>query len=863
METTHTVRTGSATETICNSDILLYDHFQRDEYGRVVAGQLSGVDMVNMTEGSTCLNALHKQEIKVEKETGFHSDIIKVEAGLNNPTQTTQPAETVVNIEEPGLLPDVILCNGVKQEPRYTPTFVYLDWFIDDKNVCLKNIESGLNEPIETIQPSGTVADLVVFNSPPAESMADLVGFNSQPTESMAGLVTFNSEPAETLADFAAFNSEPEETVADFAAFNLLPDIMFNQVKIEPLLKLDNPNTPSEKEVHLKNIHVHNENQGSTQVGVNDEKQGSTQVGVDDESERSRQAGVDVENQGSIDMGMDDVNQGSTDMGVDDMNQGSTHMGVDDVNQGSTHMGVDDMNQGSAHMGVDVYFGGEDSITSTDNAVHEKTNITLCADLKSLCPHSESGKHSKKDGVFKCEICSKKYVLFPMFRKHMMAHLRSHKCKEHVSQVCGTTIYDKPRLNSHLKNNTEEKPYKSEKGQKKSNKEYLCEVCGKAMFQMFRLKAHLKTHSCKTDIYIEHFINGSHFKKHKKTHIGEKLSVYQCELCKDEFVNASLWKDHIEYHCVGDMFKCKVCETVCSDSLSLRAHTKVHKVQSCSVCNKTFKDKYTMSTHMTTHTGEKPHKCEICGQGFTQCSNMFRHMKTCTGENMHKCKLCGELSIHCDHVEFEVAIKAEAVCFPFKCDVCSKSFARIDSLIKHRKTQAHQSMEQSRTAKNTVFYESTESHMDLTPFQCDICKKTFTRSHSLTRHNKSVHKRDKPYKCPVCEVTFSRKFSLTSHVSTHSKYQSDRYKSKKCSICSKECSTNGNLAQHMMVHTGEKPYTCDVCGRSFTQRSTLHMHVRTHTGEKPYKCNGCDACFTQSSSLCKHKNKYHTSGNIQ
>jgi hypothetical protein len=48
------------------------------------------------------------------------------------------------------------------------------------------------------------------------------------------------------------------------------------------------------------------------------------------------------------------------------------------------------------------------------------------------------------------------------------------------------------------------------------------------------------------------------------------------------------------------------------------------------VCDRSFTEKDTLTRHMLTHTGVRPHTCSVCGKKFTKSGHLKRHMLTHT-----------------------------------------------------------------------------------------------------------------------------------------------------------------------------------------------------------------------------------------
>lgn len=72
------------------------------------------------------------------------------------------------------------------------------------------------------------------------------------------------------------------------------------------------------------------------------------------------------------------------------------------------------------------------------------------------------------------------------------------------------------------------------------------------------------------------------------------------------------------------------------------------------MCDREFPRSSQISSHMRTHTGEKPYQCTICEKRFSYCSSLRNHIK-----GVHE-KLR-----------------------PFKCKVCDQAFSKASYLLKH------------------------------------------------------------------------------------------------------------------------------------------------------------------------------------
>ena len=255
--------------------------------------------------------------------------------------------------------------------------------------------------------------------------------------------------------------------------------------------------------------------------------------------------------------------------------------------------------------------------------------------------------------------------------------------------------------------------------------EYKCELCDFSAFRKSSILRHFKSvhdgkkYDCdecgKSVRYLKQHKNRRHSKNQKSVHEGKK---YDCDECGK---SVRYLKDHKNRRHSENTktLNCKICDKSFHYKQNLKVHIKRNhdkKIFNCDQCNFSASLNSFLKQHLLIH-GDPTIKCEDCEYKTTRKSCLNRHRKIQHNQEIFSCSKCSYVCKTGTALSDHNRKKHDETFQRLKCDQCTYSTDRKDSLQKH-----------------------IEGLHDNVGFPCYICEYQATRKQYLANHLQRVHK---------------------------------------------------------------------------------------------------------------------------
>ena len=348
-------------------------------------------------------------------------------------------------------------------------------------------------------------------------------------------------------------------------------------------------------------------------------------------------------------------------------------------------------------------------------------------------------------------------------------------------------------------------------------------------------------------------------RKETESHENNKADtedILNCKCCGKHFSRKNELTKHVKNGCNPLMRDgcCAICKlTFCSDS-SLRRHMR-----------RAHKDSIRRDSHKS-DSENKPYKCSTCDKEFLSNSRFLMHNKICLKLqekrfcNICKVRFCNRSSytrhfklMHknimiCQNGSF-VIINTETKFDSFqKLETNSYQPINSNAVIDLANSGVLKSLDDETEGEifktDKIIRSEMNKCLSISNDELQKDNSTAENSESKDMNMKSVEgviKTEKIFECDVCKKTFTKFNTLCSHKQVHTKL-------KQCKVCGESFERGLEWKNHTKKHKTSEKLFCHICGCSYLSNSGYNKHMRKHEG-KSYPCEICKKHFTAAHSL--------------